>query len=341
MVTTVGTRDSEGMGMPSGSIHHVPVAFSSIGPYRLGREIGRGAGSLIYEAQHFEQGRKAAIKLLDPQLIGVGKASRQDARFAREALILAKIPRHPGIIGILDAGLSDGLPYIVMEAVDGVPLSGALRLRKMDLRGLVRVLRSAALAVHHAHEHGVLHRNLKPSNVLVDAGGEPHVTDFGEAKKTGSEGGRSSSLFSGKVVGTPSYMSPEQAEARNDVDRRTDVYSLGAVLYEMITGRPPFRAGSSVADLVRIVQSPIVPPSRVTPEGGAPGGDAAIDAICLRALDKDRGLRFSTAKAFADALTDWLGEKPAGEQLSRPLVAGVCLGLGLTAAAALAYFSLF
>ncbi len=340
MATTYGTREAGELGVQSNSIPHVPVSSSSIGAYRLGREIGRGAGSVIYEAEHVEQGRKASIKLLDPTLIGIDKASRQDALFAREALILAKIPRHPGIIGILEAGLSDGHPYIAMDAVEGQPLSIAMQFRKLDLQGLVRILRAAALAVHHAHEHGVLHRNLKPSNILVDAEGQPHVTAFGSAKKTGSHAGHSTSFNFGKIVGTPSYRSPEQAAAQKDVDCRSDVYSLGAILYEMITGRPPFRTGTSVADLVSVIRGSITPPSQVAPEGGASGGDAAIEAICLKALHKDREQRYGTAKAFAEALTEWLGEAPAGKPLSRPMVAGVCLGAGLTAAASLLYFML-
>jgi serine/threonine-protein kinase len=340
MATTYGTREAGELGVQSSSIRHVPVSFSTIGAYRLGREIGRGAGSVIYEAQHFEQGRKAAIKLLDPNLIGIGKASRQDALFAREALILAKIPHHPGIIGILDAGLAEGLPYIVMEAVEGQPLSIGLRYRKTDLKDLVRILRNVALAVHHAHEHGVLHRNLKPSNVLVDEEGQSYVTDFGSAKKTGPQASLSASLFNGKIGGTPSYMSPEQASARKDVDRRSDVYSLGAILYEMITGRPPFRTGTSLADLVTVINGAITPPSQVVPEGGAQGGDAAIEAICMKALHKDREQRTGTAKAFADALTEWLGEKPVEKPLPKSLVAGACLGAGLTAAASLLYFLL-
>lgn len=340
MATTYGTREAGELGVQSSSIHNVPVTFSTIGAYRLGREIGRGAGSVIYEALHLEQGRKAAVKLLDPNLIGIDKASRQDKLFAREALILAKIPRHPGIIGILDAGLAEGLPYIVMEAVEGQPLSVGLQYRKTDLKDLVRTLRAAALAVHHAHDHGVLHRNLKPSNVLVDADGQPHVTDFGSAKKTGPQAGLSTSFNFGKVVGTPSYMSPEQASAQKDLDRRSDVYSLGAILYEMITGRPPFRVGTTVADLVSVIRGAITPPSQVAPEGGAQGGDAVIEAICMKALQKDRAQRYPTAKAFADALTEWLGDKPAEKALSKPLVAGVCLGAGLIAAGSLLYFML-
>src|SRR5439155_9432387 len=128
----------------------------------------------------------------------------------------------------------------------------------------VRLLRAVALAVHHAHENGILHRNLKPSKVLVDATGRAYVTDFSSAKRVGSDRGKSSMLFAGSVVGTPAYMSPEQAAELKSIDRRTDVYSLGAMLYELLTGRPPFIGGSTVADLVSIIRGAIVAPSQAS-----------------------------------------------------------------------------
>jgi serine/threonine-protein kinase len=280
---------------------HVPVALSKIGPYRLGRVIGRGKVGITYEAVQVSQGRRVAVKLLD-RSVDAGPVSRQDALFAREAMILAKLPRHPGVIGVLDAGLADGLPYIVTEFVDGRPLSEWIRLRRSDLRAGVRILRDVALAVHHAHENGILHRNLKPSNVLVDESGRAFVTDFGSAKRLGPDHGQSSTLFRGGVVGSPSYMSPEQAAGLKTVAAGTDVYSLGAILYEMLTGRPPFEGGSTVADLVRVIRGAIVPPST---------GDAAIDDLCMKALAKMPEQRHASAKAFADALTAWLGEAPA------------------------------
>src|SRR5437868_1954374 len=157
-----------------GKLTDVPTTAGRIGPYQLGREIGRGATGVIYEAQHVNQARKVTIKVLDPNVIGTGKASQQDYLFAREAMNLAEIPRHPGIVGILDAGLADGLPYIVTEHLEGQPLSLALQFRKHDLKSLVRILRDVALAVSHSHQHHILHRNLKPSNVILDAAGRPH-----------------------------------------------------------------------------------------------------------------------------------------------------------------------
>jgi serine/threonine protein kinase len=296
---------------------HASVAQSKIGPYRLGRVLGRGRTGTIYEAAHVEQGRKMAIKILDRSALDQGPVSRQDALFAREAMILAKLPRHPGVIGVLDAGIANGLPYIVTEFVDGQPLSEWMRLRRSDVRGMVRILRDVALAIHHAHENRILHRNLKPSNVLVDPSGQAFVTDFGSAKKMGPEQGQSSHLFRGGVVGTPSYMSPEQAAGLKSIDRRTDVYSLGAILYEILTGRPPFVVGSSLADLVSVIRGAVVPPSKASPEWAAWIGDKSIEAVCMSALGKTPDARPATAEALADALTAWLGEAPSRDASPR------------------------
>lgn len=299
--------------LPAPADPHVPVALSRIGPYRLGRVLGRGSMGYIYEAEHVEQSRKVALKLLDRNAAHDGPISRQDALFAREAMILAKLPRHPGVIGVLDAGIVEGLPFIVMEFVEGQPLSEWMRVRRSDLRGQVRILRDVARAVHHAHENGILHRNLKPSNVLVDTTGRAYVTDFGLAKRLAPEHAASTHLFKGGVVGTPAYMSPEQAASSKTLDRRTDVYSLGAILYEILTGRPPFVGGSTVHDLVAVIRGAIVPPSAVSPEWAAFAGDKSIEQICMAALAKTPDGRPATAKAFADALSLWLGEKVEGQ----------------------------
>ena len=318
-----------------------PVEARKIGPYRLGAEIGRGATGALYEAQHVGQGRQVVIKLLDPHIISLEKASRKDYLFAREAMNLAEIPRHPGIVGILDAGLADGLPYIVTERIQGQPLSLSLQSRKQDLKTLVRILRDVALAVAHSHEHHILHRNLKPSNVILDAGGNPHLTDFGAAKRVAPDQHQSTTYTVGGSIGTPAYMSPERAAGLKNVDLRTDVYSLGAILYEMITGRPPFALSGSVADLVTIVRGEIEAPSKVRPSRGATGGDAALEMICMKSLSKLPADRQSTAAEFAEALTWWLGEDAAHQEPalpSRKVIAGLCLAAGLAAATALAFF---
>jgi serine/threonine protein kinase len=317
---------------------HAPVAQSKIGPYRLGRVLGRGQTGVVYEAAHVEQGRKMAIKILSREALERGPVSRQDALFAREAMILAKLPRHPGVIGVLDAGIANGLPYIVTEFVEGQPLSEWMRLRRSDIRGMVRILREVALAIHHAHENGILHRNLKPSNVLVDPAGRAYVMDFGSAKKMDPGQGQSSYLFAGGIVGTPSYMSPEQAAGLKSIDRRTDVYSLGAILYEILTGRPPFVGGSTIADLLSVIRGTVVPPSEASPEWAAWSGDKSIEKLCMKALGKTPESRPATAEALAADLSRWLGDAPA-----RPAPArkswfwgfGVALMAGLAAVSAI------
>lgn len=304
--------------LPSTGETHASLRLSKIGPYRLGRAVGRGRTGVTYEAVHVEQSRKVALKLLDRRALNDSPISRQDALFAREAMILAKLPRHPGIIGVLDAGQAHNLPYIVTEYVDGQPFTEEIRLRRPDVKMLVRIIRDVALAVHHAHENGILHRNLKPSNILVDAAGRSYVTDFGSAKRMGPEGGQSSYLFQGGIVGTPAYMSPEQASGAKSLDRRADVYSLGAMLYEILTGRPPFLGGSTVQDLVSVIRAPIVPPSEASAEWAAWSGDKSVEKICMDALAKTPEGRPATAKALADSLSIWLGEKPGKEAARRP-----------------------
>jgi serine/threonine-protein kinase len=229
----------------------------------------------------------------------------------------------------------------VTEYIEGQPLSLSLQFRKQDLKSLVRTLRDVALAMSHSHQHHILHRNLKPSNVIMDAAGRPHITDFGAAKRVDPSQHQSTTYTLCGSVGTPAYMSPERAAGLKNIDLRTDVYSLGAILYEMITGRPPFSPTGSVADLVAIVRGEIEAPSKVQARGGSTGGDIALEMICMKALSKLPADRQSTAKEFADALTWWLGEDRVEKEPalpSRMTIGGFCLAAGLAAAAALAYF---
>ncbi|HZE96915.1 MAG TPA: serine/threonine-protein kinase [Planctomycetota bacterium] len=285
------------------------------GKYSLTRELGRGAMGMVYEARDSALDRRVALKLMLPNDNPDPKdAVIEEQLFTREAQLCARLAKHPNIVSVYEAGTIDGRRYIAMELVDGIPLSDWTEQRKPSLRARVRILRDVAYAVHHAHQAEILHRDLKPKNVLIDAQGRPFVTDFGMAKRVGGDGsssGISSSTGSGTVVGTPSYMSPEQAQGLKKVDRRTDVYALGAMLYEMLTGKPPFPGEMTIVALMRVVQDPILPPSTISPSWAKTSENKQIESICMQALSKNPEDRFPDSLAFADQLSAWLGEKPA------------------------------
>ena len=276
------------------------------GKYRIVRTLGKGGMGVVYEAIDADLGRTVALKMLlnvpqtDPKEIAI-----EEERFVREARLSASLPKHPGIVGVYESGILEGRRYIAMEYIDGVILSDWIAKNSGPLRAQIGVLRDAAVAVDHANRHGVVHRDLKPANVLIDSKGYPHVTDFGLAKQVNVD----SSLTltgGGKVMGTPSYISPEQASGRKDVDRRTDVWALGIMLYEILTGRPPFRGETPIDIMMKAAQNPVPPPSTVVREGPHRSFDKTIETICLKALAKDPAQRYPTAKALADDLTKWI-----------------------------------
>jgi serine/threonine protein kinase len=285
------------------------------GKYTLTRELGRGAMGAVFEARDSALDRRVALKLMlpsdhpDPR-----EAAHEEQLFRREAQLCGGLAKHPNIVSVYEAGTIENRRYISMEFVDGVPLSNWTQERRPSLRTRIRVLRDVAQAVHHAHQAGILHRDLKPKNVLIDAQGRPYVTDFGMAKRAStSEGSTASSASSvaGTVVGTPSYMSPEQAQGLKKIDRRTDVYALGAMLYEILAGAPPFPGEMTIVALMRIVQDPIPAPSSISTAWAQSPEDKSIESVCMQALAKNPDDRFPDALAFADQLTKWLGDRPA------------------------------
>jgi serine/threonine protein kinase len=306
-------------GIISGSL---PRPF---GKYTLMRELGRGAMGAVFEARDSSLDRRVALKLMLPSdNPNPQEAAIEEQLFTREAQLCARLEKHPNIVSVYEAGTIEGRRYIAMEYIDGVPLSDWTEQNKPALRARVRVLRDVAHAIQHAHRGGILHRDLKPKNVLIDAQGRPYVTDFGMAKRVGggeSAAGQSSSA--GTVVGTPSYMSPEQAQGLKKVDARTDVYALGAMLYEMLAGTPPFPGEMTIIALMRVVQDPIVAPSAASAAWANSGEDKSIEAVCLQALSKNPADRFPDAISFADRLSLWLGERrgmtgrKAGEKKGR------------------------
>ncbi len=310
-----------------------------LGRYLLQRELGRGGMAVVYEAVDTSLGRRVAVKVLHSRPEATPEQAKVDEeRFLREARLASALPKHPNIVGVHDAATHRERRYIVMELIDGRPLAEWRQESKPPLPKQIEVLRDVALAVHHAHEHGVVHRDLKPANILIDGQDRPHITDFGLAKL--DAGGSVSLTSDGFTVGTPGYMSPEQAQALKSVDRRTDVYALGSLLYELIAGRTAFEGDSAIAILTQVIRDPVKAPSTVLKGRPLTSVDLELEKVCLRAMEKDVEKRTPTAKAFADELTSWLrGDKPPEEVAPAPSKAGwlwLAPGLLLLAAAGLA-----
>ncbi|HZE97030.1 MAG TPA: protein kinase [Planctomycetota bacterium] len=291
-----------------------PSSRVSTGKYTIVREVGRGGMGIVYEALDTVLDRKVALKMLMVKPHPDAKeAGIDEERFLREARVTAQLPHHPHVVGIYEAGILDGSRYIAMEFINGVSMLEWWKDKTLRLRSQVAVLRDAALGVHHAHEHGVVHRDLKPENILIDTAGQPHITDFGLAKDL-QQSPKDALTGKGMVVGSPHYMSPEQVRGIR-VDRRTDVYSLGVILYEMFTGRRPFEGGSPEEVMLKALKSTAPSPSSVMRSQMNPVLHRSLENVCLKAIARDRNERYQTAKAMAEDLTRWLG----GEEVEADL----------------------
>jgi serine/threonine-protein kinase len=274
----------------------LPAAF---GDYELLEEIGRGGMGVVYRALQKSLGRTVAIKML----LRRDLATPADlSRFRSEAEAAARLD-HPGIVSIFEVGECDGHPFYSMQFVEGTTLAKRLRQGPLPTRETAALLAKVADAVHAAHSRGVLHRDLKPSNILIDGVGEPHVSDFGLAKQLEAE---ESVTHTGAILGTPCYMSPEQAAgSRGDVGPTSDVWSLGAILYQMLTGRPPFQASNPMDTLLAVLESdPPVPRSidRLV--------DRDLEMIALKSLQKPQELRYGSAAELATDLRAFLDGEP-------------------------------
>jgi tetratricopeptide (TPR) repeat protein/tRNA A-37 threonylcarbamoyl transferase component Bud32 len=289
-------------------VEHRPAspaaAPAAIPGYEVLGVLGRGGMGVVYKARQSRLKREVALKML---LGGPHAAPAQLARFRTEAEAVARL-QHANIVQIHEIGEHNGLPYFSLEYVAGGTLAGRLDGTPMPAPDAVVLVETLARAMHYAHERGIVHRDLKPANVLLASGGVPKIADFGLAKHMA---GSDVHTLSGTVLGTPSYMAPEQARGEaHAVGPLTDVYALGAILYELLTGRPPFRAASVVETVQQVIDQEPVTPTRLQPKV-----PRDLETVCLKCLAKKPGQRYASAAALADDLARFLRGEPV---LARP-----------------------
>jgi TolB-like protein/Tfp pilus assembly protein PilF len=276
----------------------VPMLMD-FGDYELLEQIGRGGQGVVFRARQKSLNRVVALKV-----IGLGHWATEAhlKRFRREAEAAARL-EHTCIVPIYEVGERDGSCYFSMKFVEGGQLDEVAKRKPMPPRRAAELIAKVARTVHYAHEHGILHRDIKPGNILLDAKGEPHLTDFGLARLVESESSVTQTL---DVLGTPSYMAPEQAVGNNAaVSNATDVYGLGAVLYQLLTGHPPF-AGGTTYETIKLLEDTEPRPPRLW----NPKIDRDLSTICLKCLEKDQKRRYSSALALAEDLERWLKHEP-------------------------------
>jgi serine/threonine protein kinase len=268
-----------------------PHSLATVNWYELLEEVGRGRMGVVYRARHVGLNKIVAVKVMRDALFA---GRRERARFRSEAEAVAGL-QHAHIVQVYDYGEHDEVPFFCMEFLDGGTLARRLRRGRMTVAEAAELVETVARAVHHAHLHGVIHRDLKPGNILFAADGTPKIADFSIAKLLN---GRGDETETGAILGTACYMAPEQAWGRSRrVTPAADTYSLGAILYQALAGQPPFRGGTFLQTLAQVRDAAPVPPS-----ARQPGVPEELDAICLKCLRKEPAKRFRSALALAEEL---------------------------------------
>ncbi len=328
------TEDGSGS-MPAGAAPGAHGSRRSIGEYEILEEVSRGAMGVVYKARHRTLGRVVALKVM---IAGEHASPEQVARFEKEARAAARL-RHPNIVPIYEIGVEDGKHFFTMDFIEGTPLDVLIARRELTPRRALEIAAEVSDALEYAHSRHVIHRDIKPGNIMIDASGRPQIMDFGLAKEVDTD---VKFTRTGTTIGTPSYMPPEQARGDNDkIDFRSDVYSLGAVLYEMLTGQVPFTGETMMNIVMKVIHDDPLPPRRRNPRL-----HRDIQTIVLKAMEKDPARRYQSMAALSADIRryvagEMISARPAGpvrrvaKTLRRhraPILAGLVIALLVSAA---------
>ena len=284
---------------------HAEVPQHDFGNYELLEEIARGGMGVVFKARQKNLDRLVALKMI---LEGQLASQVEIDRFKIEAQAAAQLD-HPGIVPVYDHGQVDGRHYFAMGFVDGSSLDQRIKTQPVHDEEAAQLMVKIATAVDYAHQRNIIHRDLKPANILIDDHGNPRIADFGLAKRRNRE---SQLTIEGQVLGTPSFMAPEQASGRDVVTHSADIYALGAILYAILTGRPPFEGATIVETITSVIEQEPVQPSQVVSHEISKD----LETICLKCLEKDPRDRYLSATELLDELKRFLGGEPI---LARPL----------------------
>ncbi|RKY26925.1 MAG: hypothetical protein DRP79_04055 [Planctomycetota bacterium] len=299
-----GKNAAEEPEAPSKAEEEMARPGMTVGNYEIIEEVGRGAVGVVYKARQKNLNRMVALKIL---LAGQAASEEQIKRFHHEALAVAKL-RHPNIVPVYDVGVHEGKHYFAMEYVDGRPLHRMMKKNRFSPNQALDVILKVASAISDAHKHGIIHRDIKPANIMIDESGRVQVMDFGLAKEVEAD---AQFTRSGTTMGTPNYMPVEQARGDNrNIDERSDIYSLGAVLYEMLTGVPPFVAETNLKTILKVINEEPLPPRRRNPHI-----HKDIETICVKAMEKEKSRRYQTVDEFIEDIKRFQAGEPI---LARP-----------------------